>query len=118
MNLPGTRVRVVRTGTLPIGIASLALRQARVTTVLITQPGATLENGLERSTTANSAYSRGPRRPIMTLSSFRVLPMNRVFLYDSWPHTGKQPERPAQRPERPGTGCACPLKTIKNIHSG
>jgi hypothetical protein len=31
---------------------------------------------------------------------------------------GKQPERPAQRPERRGTGCACPLETIENIHSG
>jgi len=63
MNLPGTAVRVVRTGTLPIGIASPAFRQTRVTTALITQPGATLdERARNEHHCKTRPYSRGPRR--------------------------------------------------------
>jgi len=37
------------------------------------------------STTADSAYSRGPQRSIIALSSFRVLPM--IYMAPHWKAT-------------------------------
>src|ERR1043166_7679635 len=55
MNYRGPTVRVVKTGNLPIGIVSLALAgKGHVTTVLTTQPGATLEERAQMSATLES----------------------------------------------------------------
>lgn len=48
-------------------------------------------NGLEMSTTADSAFRHRPQGSIIALSSFHVLPTNPSL--DSRPHTGEQPAK-------------------------
>ena len=85
----------MKTSTLPIGIASPAFRRARVTTVLITQPGATLD---ERA--RNEHHCIAGLQPLDPASYYGALFLPRFdhksqlfYVSDSWPSTGEQPDR-------------------------